>query len=283
MFTGDVMFLEIMGSPFIVNALIGIIIASFVSAAIGHILTSRGITFLSAEVAHAALGGAAFGVLLQTLGIIWFEPLYGAFLFGVVSALITAYAGLRGSREQMEAAIGVSLAMSMALAVVFLGYIRSEDMPKVWGYLVGDILLLTVDDLLFLGSLAILVGFFYILFRRELLYIAFDIESAEALGIKVKFYHYLSILLAAIGVIVTTKALGAILVYAFIIAPAAAANEIAKKTSQIPLITLAIALFSGMIGLTLTFTVNIPASGTIGILASIAYLMAITYSRLRRK
>jgi len=281
MFTGDGMIFAIELS-FMVRALIGMIIASFVSAAIGHILTSRGITFLSAEVAHAALGGAAFGVLLQTLGFLWFDPLYGAFLFGVVSALITAYAGLRGSREQMEAAIGVSLAMSMSLAVVFLGYIRSEDMPKVWGYLVGDILLLTIDDLLFLGSMAILVGFFYILFRRELVYIAFDMESSEVLGIRAKFYHYLGILLAAIGVIVTTKTLGAILVYAFLIAPAAAANEIAKRIYQIPLITLAIALSSGVAGLALSFTVNIPASGTIGILASTAYLVAILYSRFRK-
>lgn len=273
------MLLEDFFTPFIIKALIGVVISSIVAATVGYILISRGITFLSAEVAHSALGGAAFGILLQSIGLIWFTPLFGAFLFGLISAIITAYAGEKDSKEKMEAAIGVSLAMSMALAVTFLGFIRSEDMPKVWGYLVGDILLLTYDDLIVLGSLAVLITFFYVLFKREIAYIAFDMEGAEVLGINVRFHHYTSIILASIGIIIATKTLGAILVYAFLIAPAAAANELARKISQVPLYTLIIALFSGIGGLTASFLLNLPASGTIGILASLIYIYAILRSK----
>ncbi len=268
--------------PLVLYPLLGVIVASIVSATVGSIMVTRGITFLSAEVAHAALGGAALSVLLQVkAGLVWFNPLLGAFLFGIISALFTGYAGEKGFTGRMEAAIGVSLALSMALAVLFLSYIPSEYMPKVWGYLIGDILLLSVNDVLLLGMVSLGIAVLYAIFYREFIYLAFDIEGAEAAGLNVRVYHYLSLILVALGTVIITKALGAILVYAFLIAPAASASELTKNALKIPLITFVTSLTFGIVGLMLTFIMNIPASGVIGLLAAIFYLF-IMLSKIRK-
>jgi len=272
--------LVIIESPFFIRALIGTLLSALVASSVGPLLVSRGITFLAAEVSHAALGGAALGVLLDSLGLIRnVDPLIFAFTFGLISGLITAYAGEKGVIEKMESAIGVALAMSMSLAVLFLGMIRSEYMPKVWGYLIGDLLLLTNWDLTSLGIATLITVTSYMMFHREFMYIAFDMEGAEALGLRVKIYHYLSIMIASLGVVVATKALGAILVYAFMIAPAAAANEISKTTSQLSMLTLMIVVVSGTVGLFSSFYMDFPPSGIIGLLTTTSYIIALISKR----
>lgn len=273
---------EILTAPYVIRALIGLCLTSLVASSVGPTLVVRGITFLAEEAAHAALGGAALGILISTLYPNFpIDPLLFAFLFGGISGVITAFVGEKGEIEKMESAIGVSLAMSMSLAVLFLGMVSSEFLPRVWGYLIGDILLLSDRDLLLLGIATIITVIPYMLFSREYAYIAFDIEGAEALGLNTKIYHYLSIVTSAIGVVVATKALGAILIYAFLIAPAATANEFAKSFRGVAVITLILVGLSGLAGLFSSFTLNLPPSGITGLFTSTMYLGVVVYKRLK--
>lgn len=276
--------IEAITMPFVFRSLVGLLFTSLVASSVGPTLVARGITFLAEEVAHAALGGAALGILLASLyPQLHIDPLIFAFLFGGLSGVITAFVGEKGEIEKMESAIGVSLAMSMSLAVLFLGMISSELLPRVWGYLVGDILLLSDSDLTLLGLATIATVVPYMLFSREYAYIAFDIEGAEALGLNAKVYHYLSIITSALGVVVATKALGAILIYAFLIAPAATANELAKSFRGVSLLTLLLVIVSGVIGISSSLTLNLPPSGIIGLLTSTTYLGVVIYKRLSER
>ncbi len=271
--------ISIILSPFFLKAFIGLILTALVAASIGPIIISRGMSFLTAEVAHATLGGAALGVFIIDLLNTGLDPLYMATIFGVLSGLFAAYGGRTGVPEKLETAIGVSMAISMSIAVFFLGVIPSQDIPKVWGYLLGDILLLSWSDILVLSSVVIFTIVIYLIFYREFLYIALDMEGAKAMGFNVSFYHYLSVFIASLAIVVSTKAIGSIMVYAIIIVPSAIAVSYSKNFIAIGIFSFFIVFLAGILGLLLSFIVTIAPSGIIGLIISSIYLITLMHKK----
>ena len=239
---------------------------------------------MTSGVAHAALGGAALGLFLQETGLVpWFDPILGALMFSVLVALITGYAGETGISEKMEVAVGVSFALSMSIAVFLMYYIPPVRVPQIWGYLIGDILLLDNFDILMLASTAFLLVVVTLLFNKEFVYVSIDMEGSLAHGLNARAYHYLMLIMSALAIALATKAVGAILVYAIMVAPAAASNELVKSVRGIVLAVFCIALLSELIGLTVSFTFRASPSAIAGILAAISYIIAMQLKRLKEK
>jgi len=269
--------------PFIQRAIISAILVSLISATTGTFMVFRGLSFMVSGVAHAALGGAALGIFLQSTGIApWFDPILGALLFSLVIAIITGYAGETGVTSRMEVAVGVTFALSMSAAVFFMYYIPPERMPRVWGYLIGDPLLLTSNDLILLFTACFLLLTFTAIFFKEFTYVSLDMEGSMAHGMNVKFYHYLMLITSAIAISIATKAVGAILVYAIMVAPAAASNEWAKTVRSIILWVFIISLLSQLIGLAASLQWNTSPSAIAGIISTLVYIGALV-TRRRRK
>lgn len=260
-------------NQFFLRALAGLILTAIASATVGTIIVSRGMTFLTAEVAHAALGGAALGVFINGLLGLGIDPFFTAIASGVVFGMLAGYGGKTGSPEKLEAAIGVSMAISMSIAVLFLGMIPSQDIPKVWGYLLGDILLLTLNDIIILSIVVVSTVIIFLFFQREFIYIAMDMEGAEALGYNVSFYHYLSIFISSLAIVVATKAVGSIMIYAVMIIPPVISLMLVKKFILASITSFVIVLVTGIVGLLISFYVNVAPSGVIGILISFLYLL----------
>ena len=269
--------ISILMNPFFIKAFIGIFISALVAGNIGPILTTRGISFLTAEVAHAVLGGAALGIFIRSFIFPNVDPLIIALLFGILSGLIAAYLG-EGGRGRFEAAIGMSLALSMAIAVLFLAIIPSEDIPLVWGYLLGDILFLSLNDIILLSTSTILILIISLLFNREFLYIAFDEDGAKAMGLNTRLYHYISVFISSLGIVVLTKALGSIIIYAILIVPPMMASMLTNSYTRIRVLSFLSVLIYGIIGLYISFLVNVAPSGLIALLLVSTYIII----RLRR-
>ncbi len=266
-------------NPFFLRALVGLILTAIASALVGTIVVSRGMSFLTAEVAHAALGGAALGVFISSFTGWKIDPLYLATLSGVLFGMLAGYGGRTGSPEKLETAIGVSMAISLSIAVLFLGTIPSQEIPKVWGYLLGDILLLSISDVILLSSVVILTVVIFLLFQREFVYIALDMEGAKALGYNVSFYHYLSILISSLAIVVVTKAVGSIIVYAVMIIPPAISIMLVKRFILVGLLSFIIIIISGLAGLIISFYINTIPSGVIGIIISLLYFLTVMKKR----
>jgi len=264
---------QLMINPFIFRAIIGIVLASFSASTMGTFIVVRGISFLTAEVAHAALGGAALGIFLQAVGLLPnVNPFIIATIFAIGVTIITGIASREGTRKKLETAIGAAFAISMAMAVTLMGIIPSERLPEIWGYLIGDLLLLTYDDLLLLATITAIITVLTTIFLREFLYISFDIEGAEALGLNSKIYNYLMLILASLSIVVETKTVGSIIVYAFMILPAAIASQAKIDITSIMIYSLLISIFVGLIGLTFSLILNLPPSGLIGLIFSGIYI-----------
>ncbi|RDE16172.1 MAG: ABC transporter permease [Candidatus Thorarchaeota archaeon] len=272
----------IMTSPFLQRALLAAILVAVIAAASGTFLVFRGLSFMASGVAHAALGGTALGIFLQESGLVpWFDPVLGALLFSVLVSIFTGYAGESGITQKMEVAVGVSFALSMSLAVFLMYYIPPYRVPQIWGYLVGDILLLNNFDIIMLTSTAFLLGIITLMFNKEFVYVSVDMEGSVAHGMNARGYHYLMLIVSALAIALATKAVGAILVYAILVAPAAASNELVKSVRGVIFSVFMIALIAELVGITASFAVYVSPSAIAGILAGLSYVLALQIKRVR--
>ncbi len=276
--------LQILAMPIIQRALIAAILVAIVASASGTFLVFRGLSFLTSGVAHAALGGAALGLFLQYSGIVpWFDPLLGALLFAVIVALVTGYAGESGISQKMEVAVGVSFALSMSIAVFLMYYIPPTQVPQIWGYLIGDILLLDNLDIITLTSTTALLVLLVLLFNKEFIYVSVDMEGSIAHGLNARGYHYLMLITSALAIALATKAVGAILVYAIMVAPAAASTELFRSVRSVMMGVFVTALGCELTGLVASFIVRASPSAIAGILAALSYIIAMQAKRLRER
>ncbi len=264
--------------PFLFRALIASFLISVSVFGSSPFIAMRELSFLVVEVAHAILCGAALGLLINEVfsGII--DPVWLALIFGVSSGLIAGYFGEKGSKR-MEVAIGALFALNMALAVLFMGMISPSDLPKIWGYLIGDLFLLTDIDLSLLVISSVLIGLTAILFAKEFTYISFDEEGAAAHGMNTRFYHYLMILVISIATVSAVRAIGAILVYALMVIPGAVTIELASTAYKMGILSFVLALISLLSGIFLSLTVGLPPSGLIGAILFMMYLLVIVMKK----
>lgn len=276
--------LQILSNPIVLRALIGVILIAIVASTSGTFLVFRGLSFMTSGVAHAALGGAALGLFLQYSGLVpWFDPIIGALLFSMFVALVTGYAGESGVSQKMEVAIGVSFALSMSIAVFLMYYIPPTQVPQIWGYLIGDILLLNNLDIILLAGTAVFLVLITLLFHKEFVYVSVDMEGSLAHGLNARAYHYLMLIASALAIAFATKAVGAILVYAIMVAPAAASNELARSVRGVMISVFIIALLSELAGLMASFTVHASPSAIAGILAALSYVVAMQIKKIRER
>ncbi len=271
--------LEILNNPFIVRAIIAIVLISFVSSAIGSLTIFREQSFLVAGIAHGALAGAALAIFLDYYRILpEMSPIAGATVFSVIMAVTVGFFSSRGSEAHMDVIIGITFSMAMSLAILFVSMIR-EYAVQAWGLIMGDLLLLTSMDLLFLIIISSITVFLVTLFYREFVLIAFDEEGARALGLKVLLYDYLLLILTALSTVVLLKGVGAILVYVMLIIPAAAANKLAKNASNVMILALLFSLISGFLGLILAIILDLAPSALAGLIATTIYVITLMIKR----
>jgi ABC-type Mn2+/Zn2+ transport system permease subunit len=274
----------ILTSPFLQRALVGALLVAIVASASGSFLVFRGLSFMASGVAHAALGGTALGLFLQDSGIApWFDPVLGALLFSVLVAVFTGYAGEGGISQKMEVAVGVSFALSMSLAVFLMYYIPPYRVPQIWGYLIGDILLLSDLDVILLGATAVLLVVVTAMFNKEFVYVSVDMEGSVAHGMNARLYHYLMLVVSALAIALATKAVGAILVYAVMVAPAAASNELMHSVRGVIVAVFLIAILSELLGIGSSFLVYVSPSAVAGILAGLSYVVALQIKKIRER
>ncbi len=255
----------------VIRGIIAVFLISIVSATVGSFSVFRGSTFFVSGIAHGALAGAALGIFL-TLALFPIDPLLMAMVFSVFFALAIGYATSR--REDVDVAVGVMFAFSMSLAVLFLSMLR-EYASIAWGLLIGDLLLLSQEDLAILIVSVITIVLIFLIFYRKIMYSIFDPESAEASGLHVMWYDTLMFILIAVGVVALLKCVGAILVYALLIVPAAASRRMFPSVSGTITGAFVITLISGLGGIYLSYYLAVAPSSLAGLIAAAIYAVSL--------
>jgi ABC-type Mn2+/Zn2+ transport system permease subunit len=268
---------EVLGFAFMQRALVAGTIVGAVCAIVGVYVVLKGLSFIGAGIAHASFGGVALGFVL---GI---DPALTAVGF----CLATAWAiGLVARRTQVkeDTAVGIFFASTMALGILLIGLMQGYNVD-LFGYLFGSILAVTMQDLWITLSLGAGVLMVVVLFFKELLFVTFDAETAQAVGVPATRVYFLLISLIALTVVLSIKVVGIVLVSALLVTPAAAAYQLTEDFRRMMALAVVIGVGSTVGGLLLSYQLNTASGATIVLLATLVFFAAAAISprRWRRK
>lgn len=268
--------LEPLQYSFMLRGLAAVVMVGVVCAVVGSFVVLRGMAFFGDALAHAILPGVAVAYLIGGAG----GPL---FLGALVAAVLTALGiGVitRGGQLREDTAIGVIFAGVFALGVALMSTIRSYSVDLAH-ILFGDILAITNNDLLLIalfgGAVILAIAAFY----KELVIISFDPTHAASLRLPAEPLRYLLLVLVAITVVVSLQTIGAGLMTAMLITPAAAGSLLARRLSRMMLIAALIGAGSGLAGLYLSYYISIASGAAIVLVTTSCFGLAWVVSRIR--
>jgi len=259
---------------FMQRALVGSIVVGTTCSFIGVFVVLRGMAFAGSGLAHAAFGGVALGFLLAI------NPLFSAIVFCLGTAGLIQMAGRR-AQIRMDTAIGIFFAFTMALGVLFVGLMKRYD-ARVYGYLFGNVLGITSGNLwLMVGLAAVVIGTITVLFK-ELKFLCFDEETAQASGLPTGSLSALLLVLLALTVVLSLKAIGIILVEALLVIPASAAYQLTNRYGLMFVLSWAFGVLSCASGLVLSYYMEIPSGAAIVVVATVLFAAATLLSPKRK-
>ncbi len=247
---------------FMKTALCSGMILSVLCGVVGVYIVLNRIVFIGDGVAHAAFGGIGLGYLL---GI---DP----FVLAVIAAVLSA-AGIGAvsrSKVSEDTAIGVFLAMGMALGVLLMslskGYTRD-----LFDYLFGNILGVTWNDVKVMMVLTVLIVLIIVALYKEFLILSFDPHYGEALGLPVNRLKMLLLCIVALTVVMLIKIVGIIMVIAMLTIPAAISRQHLCDLKKIMLLSILLGMTFVTCGLIVSYAFNLPSGATTILIASAAF------------
>jgi ABC-type Mn2+/Zn2+ transport system permease subunit len=261
---------------FMVRGLMAASLVGIVCAVVGTFVVLRGMAFFGDALAHAILPGVAAAYLLGGPQ----GPLFWGALVAAVATAVGIGTISKGGKLREDTAIGVVFAGVFALGIALISTIRSYsvDLSHI---LFGNILSITADDLWLIGgfggAVLVIIGAVY----KELVIVSFDPTHAASLRLPLEPLRYLLLTLIAVTVVVSLKTVGAGLMTAMLITPAATGYLVARRLERMLLIAVIVGALSGLAGLYLSYYIHIASGAAVVLIATACFLGAWVYRRLR--
>jgi zinc transport system permease protein len=253
--------LEALSFPFLQRALLAGVLVGAITSLLGVLVVLRRSAFFGDAIAHASLAGVAVGVLAG-----W-PPLLPAAGVGIGLAM-TLHMAERRTRLALDTVLGFALPFFMALGVLLLSF-KPGYQPELVSFLFGSILTVSRASLVGIAVIAAIVLGFFLRFRHQVIFAAFDEEAAYLAGVRVGWmltgYH----ILLALVVIASIRTVGVILVNALLIIPAATAKMLAHSLVHMCVLTPLLGIGSVLGGIVLSYHLDLPSGPTIVVLSGV--------------
>ena len=176
-------------------------------------------------------------------------------------------------RERSDTAIAVFWAVGMALGLIFISLSRGYAVDLM-SYLFGSLLTVSGTDLVLMALLDAVVIAFVASLYKELLAISFDREYSIIQGVRVNLIYMLFLCLIALTVVMLIRIVGLILVIALLTIPAAIAGLFVTDLRRMMVVAALLSALFSIAGLYASWFLDIPAGGTIIVIAGIGYVVA---------
>jgi len=252
---------------FMKNALLAVLIITPLFGILGTMIVNNRMAFFSDALGHSALTGIALGTLFGIA-----NTSLSMLIFAVVFALLLNRIKRRKT-VSTDTVISVFASLSMAIGLVILS--RGGNFAKYSALLVGDILSITTKEIVLLFVIFLLtMGFWFIGFNK-LHAISVNESLAKSKNINIKRMEDAFSILIAVIVMFSVKWVGILIINALLILPAAASRNISSNVREYHLFSLLISLFSGILGLVLSYYMSIATGPTIVIIAAIIFFLTL--------
>ena len=267
--------MDLLQYAFFRNALIGSLFTCISCGIVGSYIVSRRLVFISGGITHASFGGLGLGFYL---GI---SPILSALLFAIASAFGVEWLSKRQDVRE-DSAIAAFWALGMALGVICI-FLTPGYTPNISAYLFGNILTITLPDIVFTGILAVLLLILLLIFFKSVLYTAFDSEFAKTQGVKVALIETLMMLAIAVTIVSSIRLIGIMLLMSLLTVPQMTANLFTSRMQKIILYSIGLGITGCISGLFLSYYLNVPSGATIVFVQILIFLLCKTTLFLRHK
>jgi ABC-type Mn2+/Zn2+ transport system permease subunit len=270
--------LEPLQYTFMLRGLAAVVLVGVVSAVVGTFVVLRGMAFLGDALAHAILPGVAVAYLAGGSR----GPLFwGALVAAVLTALGIGVIA-RNRRVREDTAIGVVFVGAFAVGIALISSIRSYSVDLAH-ILFGNILSVTNGDLLLIGGFGLAALLLVTALFKELVVVAFDPVHAATLRLPIEPLRYLLLILIAVTVVVSLQTVGAGLMTAMLITPAATGYLLSRRLGRMIGIAIAVGVLSGVAGLYLSYYVQIASGAAIVLVATACFGLAWLFTQRQRR
>jgi ABC-type Mn2+/Zn2+ transport system permease subunit len=257
--------MELLHSGLLQRALVEVVILGAACGALGVWLLHLRHAYAAESLAHAMLPGLVLASLAGA------PLLLGAGGGVAVAALLIALAA-RDTRVGPEVAVGVTVTTAFGLGAVLA---LAPSVPARLGELLfGDLLGASTGDLVAAGALAALVAGALALGHRSLCAAVFDPVAAPSLGVRPQRVELALLALLAVATVAAVQGLGNLLVFALLVAPAAAALRVGTSVRAQLALAAAFGAGAGVVGLGASAELDIAAGAAVALAAVALYAVA---------
>lgn len=250
---------------FMKNALIAMLIITPLFALLGTMIVNNKLAFFSEALGHSAFTGIGIGVVFGVA-----DTNVTMVVFAVVFALVLNQIK-RKNTVSTDTIISVFSSLGTALGLVILS--TGGNFSKYSNLLVGDILSITPKEILLLVVVFVLAIIFWGVAFNKLHAISINGSLAKSKGIKVERIEDIFAVLIALIIMFSIRWVGILIINALLIIPAAASRNFASNMREYHLYSILISVFSGILGLILSYYNNTATGPTIVLAASIVFFL----------
>lgn len=248
---------------FMKNALLAVLVITPLFGMLGTMIVNNKLAFFSDALGHSVFTGMAIGVILG-IG----DTNLSTIVFAVVFALLLNFIK-RNNTASTDTIISVFSSTSTAIGLVILS--SGGNFSKYSSLFVGDVLSITPGEI---GLLVIIFAVTLIFFAtcfNKLHSLSLNTSLARSKGVKISTIENLFAVLIALIVMLSIKWVGLLILNALLILPAAASRNISSNMREYHLFSILISVFSGILGLILSYYLNLATGPMIVIISAVIF------------
>ncbi|OCR15429.1 metal ABC transporter permease [Helicobacter pullorum] len=262
--------IEILEYTFVQNAIIGAFFTSIICGIIGTIAVTNRMVFIAGGIAHSVYGGVGIAAFFGL------PIMLGSTIFSILCAIILAYMLLYG-KERLDSLVGSLWAFGMALGIILVELTPGYN-KDFMGYLFGSILSITENDIYYMIVFSILLILFIIFNYRIILGISYDSEFTQLQGIRTNFFSMALMILIALGIVISMRSVGIILIVALLSIPAYCSEIFTNSLAKMMFASSLISFICMLGGILVSYFYDLQAGASIVILLSIfSFILALIH------
>lgn len=267
--------IELFSYQFFVMALVAVVLISVSAAIIGTYILTRRLVAISGGVTHACFGGLGLGYYL---GI---NPIVPAAGFAIASSMAVEWMSRRLNLRE-DSAIAVIWALGMAIGVVFV-FITPGYVPELTSFLFGNILTISAADLWAFAVYTVVLVAFMCRRYRQIVACAFDRDFAAVSGLPVRFITYTMTVLIAVGIVLTIRLVGVMLLMSMLSLPMMTAEVFTRRYRTMMVASVVVSLLCSVAGLLIGAQADVPCSAFIVLLMAAMFIGAKLLRRMNKQ
>ena len=249
-------FSDLVHYQYLLNAFTACLLSGITCGVIGTYVVCRRMVFLAGGITHASFGGLGIAFWLGA------NPIGGALLFAILSALGIEWAGSRG-RIREDSAIGIIWSVGMAVGALFMSLRPGYTSGDLSAYLFDSIVTVTRGDVTALALLTLVILAGALLWLRPIMYVAFDRDFARSRGIPTRVVSYLMAALVAATIVLSIRIMGIVLLISLLTIPVAVVNAFSRDYRTIAATAPAVAVAGNVAGLAASYHFEVPPGAAI--------------------